>query len=302
MTLLVVGSIALDSVATPFGSTADAPGGSAVFFAAAGCLLHPVQVVGVIGSDYPLGVLKQLETRGVDLTGVEQVQGESFRWKAKYSYDLSSRETLDTRLGVFADFRPKIPAAFQQAKYVFLGNIDPELQLGVLDQVADPELVACDTMNYWINSKKELLLELLRHIDILMVNDTEARELSGDWNIYRAAHWILERGPKRVVIKQGEHGALLVDPETTFKVPAYPLQEVFDPTGAGDAFAGGFMAYLASVKLLSSPALRRAMVHGAAMGSFSVEAFGIQGFDTVTLADVRARVRAFKELVHFELD
>lgn len=302
MTLLVVGSIALDSVATPFGQTADAPGGSAVFFAAAGCLLHPVQVVGVIGSDYPLGVLKQLETRGVDLTGVEQVQGESFRWKAKYSYDLSSRETLDTRLGVFADFRPKIPAAFQQAKYVFLGNIDPELQLGVLDQVTDPELVACDTMNYWINSKKELLLELLRHIDILMVNDTEARELSGDWNIYRAAHWILERGPKRVVIKQGEHGALLVDPETTFKVPAYPLQEVFDPTGAGDAFAGGFMAYLASVKLLSSPALRRAMVHGAAMGSFSVEAFGIQGFDTVTLADVRARVRAFKELVHFELD
>ena len=261
-----------------------------------------MQVVGVIGSDYPLGVLKQLETRGVDLTGVEQVEGESFRWKAKYSYDLSSRETLDTRLGVFADFRPKIPAAFQQAKYVFLGNIDPELQLGVLDQVSDPELVACDTMNYWINSKKELLLELLRHIDILMVNDTEARELSGDWNIYRAAHWILERGPKRVVIKQGEHGALLVDPETTFKVPAYPLQEVFDPTGAGDAFAGGFMAYLASVKLLSSPALRRAMVHGAAMGSFSVEAFGIQGFDTVTLADVRARVRAFKELVHFELD
>ena len=302
MTLLVVGSIALDSVATPFGQTADAPGGSAVFFAAAGCLLHPVQVVGVIGSDYPLGVLKQLETRGVDLTGVEQVEGESFRWKAKYSYDLSSRETLDTRLGVFADFRPKIPAAFQQAKYVFLGNIDPELQLGVLDQVADPELVACDTMNYWINSKRELLLELLRHIDILMVNDTEARELSGDWNIYRAAHWILERGPKRVVIKQGEHGALLVDPETTFKVPAYPLQEVFDPTGAGDAFAGGFMAYLASVKLLSTPALRRAMVHGAAMGSFSVEAFGIQGFDTVSLADVRARVRAFKELVHFELD
>lgn len=302
MSLLVVGSIALDSVATPFGQTADAPGGSAVFFAAAGCLLHPVQVVGVIGSDYPLGVLKQLETRGVDLTGVEQVEGESFRWKAKYSYDLSSRETLDTRLGVFADFRPKIPAAFQQAKYVFLGNIDPGLQLGVLDQVTEPDLVACDTMNYWINSKKDLLLELLRHIDILMVNDTEAREISGDWNIYRAAHWILDHGPKRVVIKQGEHGALLVDKDTTFKVPAYPLQEVFDPTGAGDAFAGGFMAYLASVKNISTASLRRAMVHGAAMGSFSVEAFGIDGFDKVTLSDVRARVRAFKDLVHFELD
>jgi len=180
MTLLVVGSIALHSVATPFGETADAPGGSAVFFAAAGALLHPVQVVGVVGSDFPLGVLKTLERRGVDLSGVEQVEGESFRWKAKYSYDLSSRETLDTRLGVFAHFRPKIPTGFQSARYVFLGNIDPGLQLGILDQVTEPALVACDTMNYWINSKRELLLELLRHIDILMVNDTEARELSGD--------------------------------------------------------------------------------------------------------------------------
>ena len=302
MSLLVVGSIALDSVATPFGETADAPGGSAVFFAAAGSLLHPVQVVGVIGSDYPLGVLKQLEARGVDLAGVEQVPGESFRWKAKYSYDLASRETLDTRLGVFAQFRPKIPVGFQQARYVFLGNIDPALQLGVLDQVTEPVLVACDTMNYWINSKREQVLELLRHIDLLMVNDTEARELSGDWNIYRAAHWILDRGPKRVVIKQGEHGALLVDPNSTFKVPAYPLQEVFDPTGAGDAFAGGFMAYLASVNDRSDAALRRAMVFGSALGSFAVEAFGIQGLDKVTPADIRARVRAFKELVHFDLD
>lgn len=302
MSLLVVGSIALDSVATPFGETADAPGGSAVFFAAAGSLLHPVQVVGVIGSDYPLGVLKQLEARGVDLAGVEQVPGESFRWKAKYSYDLASRETLDTRLGVFAQFRPKIPVAFQRARYVFLGNIDPGLQLGVLDQVTEPTLVACDTMNYWINSKRELVLELLRHIDLLMVNDTEARELSNDWNIYRAAHWILEHGPKRVVIKQGEHGALLVDAQSTFKVPAYPLQEVFDPTGAGDAFAGGFMAYVASVNDHSDAALRRAMVYGSALGSFAVEAFGIQGLDKVTAADIRARVRAFKELVHFDLD
>jgi sugar/nucleoside kinase (ribokinase family) len=302
MSLLVVGSIALDSVATPFGETADAPGGSAVFFAAAGALLHPVQVVGVVGSDYPLGVLKTLEARGVDLAGVEQVDGESFRWKAKYSYDLSSRETLDTRLGVFAQFRPKIPVGFQRARYVFLGNIDPGLQLSVLDQVTEPTLVACDTMNYWINSKRDLLLELLRHIDILMVNDTEARELSGDWNIYRAARWILENGPKRVVIKQGEHGALLVDGDATFTAPAYPLQEVFDPTGAGDAFAGGFMAYLARAQDQSSAALRRAMVYGSAMGSFAVEAFGIQGFDNVTPADVRARVRAFKDLVHFDLD
>jgi len=302
MTLLVVGSIALDSVATPFGETADAPGGSAVFFSVAGAVLHPVQVVGVVGTDYPLGALHALTARGIDLTGVEQAAGESFRWKARYSYDLSNRETLETRLGVFADFRPKLPAAFRDARYVFLGNIDPELQLSVLDQVREPTLVACDTMNYWIHSKRDLLLELLRHIDILMVNDSEARELSGDWNIYRAAHWILARGPRMTVIKQGEHGALLVDGHTTFKVPAYPLQEVFDPTGAGDAFAGGFMAYLASSGGLSPGNLRRAMVYGAAMGSFAVEAFGIQGFDNVKPADVRARVRAFKELVHFDVD
>ena len=302
MTLLVVGSIALDSVATPFGETADAPGGSAVFFAVAGAILHPVQVVGVVGTDYPLGALHALTARGVDLTGVEQTAGESFRWKARYSYDLSNRETLETRLGVFADFHPKLPPAFRDARYVFLGNIDPELQLGVLDQIEKPTLVACDTMNYWIHSKRDLLLELLRHIDILMVNDSEARELSGDWNIYRAARWILARGPRMTVIKQGEHGALLVEGDSTFKVPAYPLQEVFDPTGAGDAFAGGFMAYLASSGSLSSGNLRRAMVYGAAMGSFAVEAFGIQGFDKVTPADVRARVRAFKDLVHFEVE
>jgi len=302
VSLLVVGSVALDSVATPFGETADALGGSAVFFSVAGSILHPVQVVGVVGSDFPLAALYALEQRGIDLSGVEQAKGESFRWKARYSYDLASRETLETRLGVFADFRPKLPAKFRDAAYVFLGNIDPELQLGVLDQVKAPKLVACDTMNYWIQSKRDLLLELLRHIDILMVNDSEARELSGDWNIYRAAQWILQRGPKLTVLKQGEHGALLVDRATTFKVPAYPLQEVFDPTGAGDAFAGGFMAHLARNGDLSAPNLRRAMVYGAAMGSFAVEAFGIQGFDKVTPADVRARVHAFKQLVHFEVD
>ena len=301
MSLLVVGSIALDSVYTPFGETADAPGGSAVFFAAAGAILHPVQVVGVVGADYPLAALKSLEARGVDLSGVEQAAGESFRWKARYSYDLASRETLETRLGVFAQFRPKIPPAFRKARYAFLGNIDPELQLGVLDQVSNPALVACDTMNYWIQSKRDLLLELLRHIDILMVNDSEARELSSDWNIYRAARWVLERGPKMAVIKQGEHGALLVSKEATFKVPAYPLQEVFDPTGAGDAFAGGFMAYLASTDDVTLPNLRRAMVYGAAMGSFAVEAFGVQGLEKVTAADVHARVRAFKDLVHFDI-
>jgi sugar/nucleoside kinase (ribokinase family) len=300
--LLVVGSIALDSVITPFGETADALGGAAVFFSMAGAVLHPVQVVGVVGSDFPEAHLKALAARGVDLAGVERQAGESFRWKARYSYDLNSRETLETRLGVFANFHPRIPEKFRDARYVFLGNIDPELQLGVLDQVKDPHLVACDTMNYWIQSKRDVLLELLRHIDILMVNDSEARELSGDWNIYRAARWILSRGPKMAVIKQGEHGALLVDADTVFKAPAYPLQEVFDPTGAGDAFAGGFMAHVARSTDITFDNLRRAMVYGSAMGSFAVEAFGVQRFETVTLAEVRARVRAFRDLVHFALD
>src|SRR3989442_15657604 len=302
MGLLGVGPIALDSVATPFGETADAPGGSAVFFSAAAVILHPVQVVGVVGTDCPPGVLSALEARGVDLSGVERVPGESFRWKAKYSYDLSSRETLETRLGVFAAFRPKLPAKFRDARYVFLGNIDPELQLGGPDQVKHPALAACDTMNYWIHSKRDLFLELLRHIDILMVNDSEARELSGDWNIYRAARWILARGPRLTVVKQGEHGALLVSAEATFKVPAYPLQEVFDPTGAGDAFAGGFMAYLAASDDVTAPNLQRAMVYGAAMGSFAVEAFGVEGLADVTLAHVRARGRAFRDPVHFDMD
>ncbi|HEY9507461.1 MAG TPA: PfkB family carbohydrate kinase [Gemmatimonadales bacterium] len=301
MSLLVVGSVALDSIFTPFGETADALGGSAVYFSVAGSMLHPVQVVGVVGSDYPVQELEGLAARGIDWSGVERAQGESFRWKGKYSYDLQSRETLETRLGVFADFQPKIPEPFRSAEYVFLGNIDPELQIGVLDQVKRPRLVVCDTMNYWIQGKREPLLELLGRVDLLMVNDSEARELSGDWNIHRAGRWILRQGPSRVVIKQGEYGALLIEPTRTFYVPAYPLENVFDPTGAGDAFAGGFMAYLARTGAISEDNIRRAMVYGAAMGSYAVEQFGIRAFERITLPDVEARVRAFQDLTHVQL-
>jgi sugar/nucleoside kinase (ribokinase family) len=301
MTLLVVGSIALDSIFTPFGETADALGGSAVYFSVAGSVLHPVQVVGVVGNDYPHHELERLSGRGIDWSGVERGEGESFRWKGKYSYDLQSRETLETRLGVFADFQPRLPPAFRSARFLFLGNIDPELQLGVLEQVERPELVACDTMNYWIRSKKTSLMQLLARVDVLMVNDSEARELSGDWNIHRAGRWILERGPQRVVIKQGEHGALLIEPKRTFYVPAYPLENVFDPTGAGDAFAGGFMAYLARTRSVAEDNVRRAMVYGAAMGSYAVEQFGIRGLEDVALPDVEARVRAFQDLTHVSM-
>ena len=301
MSLLVVGSIALDSIFTPFGETADALGGSAVYFSLAGSILHPVQVVGVVGDDYPMAELERLGLRGIDWSGVERAPGESFRWKGKYSYDLQSRETLETRLGVFADFQPKLPEAFRSAKFLFLGNIDPELQLGVLTQVDRPDMVVCDTMNYWIQGKKQALLELLARVDVLMVNDSEARELSGDWNIHRAGRWILSQGPKRVVIKQGEHGALLIGADRTFYVPAFPLESVFDPTGAGDAFAGGFMAYLARTSAVSDDNLRRAMVYGAAMGSYAVEQFGVRAFEGVSLADVEARVRAFRDLTHVAL-
>jgi sugar/nucleoside kinase (ribokinase family) len=301
MTLLVVGSVALDSIFTPFGETADALGGSAVYFAVAGSLLHPVQVVGVVGGDFPVHDLEALAGRGIDWSGVERAEGESFRWKGKYSYDLQSRETLETRLGVFADFQPKIPADFRAAEYVFLGNIDPELQIGVLEQVKRPKLVVCDTMNYWIQGKRSVLLDLLSRVDLLMVNDSEARELSGDWNIHRAGRWILAHGPSRVVIKQGEYGALLIEPTRTFYVPAFPLETVFDPTGAGDAFAGGFMAYLARTGSLMEDNIRRAMVYGAAMGSYAVEQFGIRAFERIALPDVEARVRAFQDLTHVRL-
>jgi len=202
---------------------------------------------------------------------------------------------------VFAHFQPKIPEAFRAAEYVFLGNIDPELQLGVLGQVKRPKLVVCDTMNYWIQGKREPLLELLGRVDVLMVNDGEARELSGDWNIHRAGRWILGRGPGRVVIKQGEYGALLIEPTRTFYVPAFPLESVFDPTGAGDAFAGGFMAYLARTGSVSEDNIRRAMVYGAAMGSYAVEQFGIRAFERITLSDVEVRVRGFQDLTHVRL-
>jgi sugar/nucleoside kinase (ribokinase family) len=302
MGLVVVGSIALDSVETPFGKTEEALGGSAVFFACAGSILHPVQVVGVVGRDYPMGELQRLAQRGMDLRGVTVADGESFRWAGKYGFDLQTRETLETRLGVFANFRPVIPEPFRDAGYVFLGNIDPELQLDVLQQVRKPRFVACDTMNFWIQGKRTALLNLLKHVDVLLVNDSEVRELSGDWHIHRAARWVMKHGPKLVVVKKGEHGAVLVEEGRIFYVPAFPLDDVFDPTGAGDSFAGGFMAYLAGCDDLSSASLRRAMVYGSAMGSFAVERFSISRFEEIGLSDVRARVRASHDLVHFEID
>ena len=223
MSILVVGSVALDSVETPFGTAKRVIGGSAVFFSSAASLLSPVRVVGVVGEDYPLEKLDFLVERGVDLAGIERAPGDSFFWAGRYSYDLSSRETLETHLGVFAEFKPRIPDEFKDSRFVFLGNIDPVLQLDVLNQVRAPEVVVCDTMNYWIGGSRGALFELLKRVDILMINDDEARELAGDHNLLRAARWIQERGPELVVVKKGEHGAVLYGPEWVFFVPGFPL-------------------------------------------------------------------------------
>jgi sugar/nucleoside kinase (ribokinase family) len=300
MSLLVVGSVALDSIETPFGSVQDALGGSATFFSAAASLYCNVQLVGVIGSDFPEEQLDFLARRGVDLAGLDRCEGESFRWSGSYSYDLNSRETLETRLGVFADFQPKIPDAFRDAEWIFLGNIDPRLQLDVLNQVRTPRLVACDTMNFWITGQRDDLLRLLERVDLLMVNDSEARQLSGDHNLLRAARWIQERGPEMVVVKKGEHGAILFTRDFAFFAPGYPLEEIYDPTGAGDAFAGGFLGYLGRVGSTDPEHLRRAMIYGSAMGSFAVERFGIERFHDLTVREVHERVCQFREMTAFE--
>ncbi len=300
MSVLVVGSIALDTIETPFGMANDTVGGSGTFFSAAASLFGEVQLVGVVGDDYPLEQLRFLEQRGVDLAGVEQQPGESFRWSGVYSYDLNSRETRETRLGVFADFQPKLPERFRNSEWVFLGNIDPELQLDVLRQVHAPRLVACDTMNFWISGKRDALLELLGRVNLLMVNDSEARELSGDHNLLRAARWIQRHGPEMVIVKKGEHGAMLFTKDLIFNAPGFPLEDVYDPTGAGDAFAGGFVGYLARCGGMDSENLRRAMIYGSALGSFSVERMGVERLISLRGQEVNDRVRAFHGMTTFE--
>jgi sugar/nucleoside kinase (ribokinase family) len=300
MSLLVVGSVALDTIETPFGKAVDALGGSATFFSAAASLFCNVQLVGVVGDDFPMATLDFLEKRNVDLSGLDQQAGESFRWSGVYSFDLNARETRETRLGVFAEFRPSIPPAFRDARWVFLGNIDPELQLEVLEQVRTPRLVACDTMNYWIEGKREALLRLLARVDLLMVNDSEARELSGDYNLLRASRWIQNHGPEMVIVKKGEHGAILFTRDLIFFAPGFPLEEVFDPTGAGDAFAGGFVGYLARAGATTPEHLRRAMIYGSALGSFAVERFGVERLMTLSSTEVDERVTRFRELTAFD--
>ncbi len=300
--VLVVGSVALDSVETPFGKADEVLGGSGNYFASSASHFTPVQLVGVVGDDYPLDKLAPLAARGVDLSGVEKAEGTSFRWRGRYRHDLNSAETLETHLGVFSHFRPKIPEQFKRAPFVFLANIDPRLQLQVLEQVERPKLVACDTMNFWIESRRPELVELLGHVDLITLNDAEARQLTEHSNLVKAARWIMDKGPKHVLIKKGEHGAFMFTRDSIFFAPAYPLESVFDPTGAGDSFAGGFIGYLAATGDLSDQNMRRAVVVGSAMGSFAVEKFSNTRLLEITRADIDARVQEFRQLVAFDTE
>jgi sugar/nucleoside kinase (ribokinase family) len=298
--VLVVGSVALDSVETPFGKADDVLGGSGTYFSSSASHFAPVQLVGVVGDDYPVDQLAQLQPRGVALAGLERANGSSFRWRGRYRHDLNAAETLETHLGVFSHFAPKIPDAFRRAPFVFLANIDPRLQLQVLDQVEAPKLVACDTMNFWIESRRPDLIALLGRVDLITLNDGEARQLTEQSNLVHAARWILDKGPRYVIIKKGEHGAFMFDRESVFFAPAYPLEEIFDPTGAGDSFAGGFMGYLASTNDLSERAMRRAVVVGSAMGSFAVERFSNERLLEIDHDVIERRVDEFRRLVAFD--
>jgi sugar/nucleoside kinase (ribokinase family) len=301
--LLIVGSVALDDVDGPFGRRPDVLGGSASFCSvAASYLTSPgsVSVVAVIGDDFPKEHVDFLASRGIDLGGLERVKGTTFRWRGRYSQHLDTRQSLDTQLGVFAGFRPKLSDAHRAAELVFLGNIDPTLQCEVLEQIRKPRLVAADTMNFWISGKSEELRRMLARIDLIIVNDEEARELSGAHNLVKAAHEIIKMGPKTVVVKRGDSGALLFHDGGVFAAPAYPLEDVKDPTGAGDTFAGGFMGYLARVREITPQSIRSAMIAGSVMASFNVEDFSLDRMRNLAMHDIAQRFRMFHELTHFD--
>lgn len=302
MSLLVVGSVAFDAIETPHGKVDRTLGGAASYFSLAASHFSPVRLVGIVGEDF----LKKDEAaflgRRIDLAGLERVPGKSFFWAGKYNQNMNERTTLITELNVFADFNPTLPASYRNSPYIFLGNIDPTLQRSVLKQVScKPKAVGLDTMNYWIERTSAELTETLKHIQILMINDDETRQLSGEHNLFRAAKRIFKMGPRTLVIKRGEHGAILVHNDFVFSVPAYPLEEVQDPTGAGDSFAGGFMGYLASAGKVNDRTLRNAMVYGSVLGSFAVERFGVDRLLKLKRAEIHSRARRFSKLTAFNL-
>jgi sugar/nucleoside kinase (ribokinase family) len=298
--VLVVGSVALDSVQTPFGVVRDALGGSGTFFSVAASYFTDVALVAVVGEDFPKAGIDLLESRGVDLTGLTVEKGETFRWAGVYGFDLNERDTIETRLNVFEGFNPQVPKGLVGSEFVFLANIIPALQASVLDQVASPKLVACDTMNYYIEGYRDDLLDTIRRVDVMLLNDSECRELAGEPNLIKASRAVLDMGPSTAIVKKGEHGALMFTRDSIFSAPAYPCESVFDPTGAGDSFAGGFMGHLAATGDTSESNIRRAVIYGTVMASFCVEKFSVEGMASLETADIERRFRMLKQVSHFE--
>ncbi|TAL18036.1 sugar kinase [bacterium] len=300
--LLVVGSVAIDSVETPFGREEDSIGGSALYFSAAASLFAPVKLVAVVGEDFPPDALDFLSVRGADLSGLTTVPGRTFRWKGRYGFDLNEALTLETHLNVFEGFDPVLTSEQRAAEYLFLANIDPELQLKVLDQVDSPALVAADTMNFWIEGKRAALQKVIERVDILVLNEAEARMLAEESNLVKAGKKILDWGPGGVVVKRGEYGVIYFAPNHVFSAPAYPLESIFDPTGAGDTFAGGFMGQIALTGDISFEGIRRAIVYGSAVASFNVESFSFKRLLYLEREDLRARFEEFRRMTFFEAD
>jgi sugar/nucleoside kinase (ribokinase family) len=302
VSLLVVGSVAFDALESPYGKVDRTLGGAATYFSVAASFFTHVSLVGIVGDDFTERDAEIFRGRHIDVDGLERAPGKTFFWAGKYSENLNERVTLVTELNVFADFKPRLPERYRTSKFVFLANIAPDLQRDVLHQVRKrPKIAALDTMNYWIERTNADLRETLKYVDILMINDTETRQLSNEHNLLRAARQIFKMGPSTLVAKRGEYGAMLVDARGVFCVPAFPLEEPHDPTGAGDSFAGGFMGYLASVGNKSDASLRRAMVYGSVMGSFCVEKFGLERLRTLKRSEIHARARHFAKLTQFKL-
>ena len=302
MSLLVVGSVAFDCLESPYGKVERAVGGAATYFAVAASFFAPVHLVAIVGDDFSKNDAAVFKGRPIDIEGLERTSGKTFFWSGRYSQNLNERVTLATELNCFAEFKPRLPEKYRNAKYVFLANIAPDLQRDVLHQVKRrPKIAAMDTMNYWIERTNAELRETLKHVDILMINDTETRELSSEHNLLLAAKHIFKMGPSTLVVKRGEYGAMMVDKHGIFCVPAFPLEEPHDPTGAGDSFAGGFMGHLASVGSKSDASLRRAMVYGSVLGSFAVEQFGLDRLLKLKKPEIHARARHFAKLTQFKL-
>ncbi len=298
MSILIVGSLAFDDIETPFGRSDNTLGGSSTYIAlSASYFTDKIQMVGVVGSDFEEKHFELLHSRNIDTKGVQIVEeGKTFRWAGRYHYDMNTRDTLDTQLNVFADFDPVVPHQYRDAEFVCLGNIDPELQLKVLDQINKPKLVILDTMNFWIEGKPEELKKVLERVDIFILNDSEARLLSGDPNLVKSARIIRQMGPKTLIIKKGEHGALLFTDNGIFAAPAFPLESIYDPTGAGDTFAGGFIGHLSRCQTITDTEMRKAVLYGSAMASFCVEKFGTEKISALDLLEIEDRFQSFREL------